>query len=343
MTNKQFTNVPLSNDERYKRQRLADVLPLDTPMSIDFHTTTFCNFKCIFCLHSSSNPCYENIKNKSLDFEIIKQCIDDMKLFPNKIKSLHFCGLGEPLAQPDIAKIIKYAKDANVAEKIDMNTNGSLFTKSKIDELINAKIDFIRISLNGLSSEDFMKYTKAKVDFDNYVENIKYLYKNRKETKVYIKILDFMVNTEEKKKFFYDTFESICDNLAIENYNECFIDTEGKVELKDSKRTQRGENYETVNCCPQPFFKLEILADGRVAPCSEAIPPITIGNIRTQSITDMWKSKQLNEFRLKTLKGTKTANKICESCTLINLCNFSSDNIDSDAKRLYECYSKIII
>lgn len=341
MSSKRLTGISLSNDEMYERKKLADLLPLDTPLSVDFHPSTFCNIKCIFCMHSSTNPCYDNIKNKFFDFELFKKVINNMKDFPQKIKSLHFCGFGEPLMNKNIIEMIKYAKDTDIAEKIDMNTNGILFNKDISNNIINAGLDFIRISVDGLSNEDFKEYTGTDVDFKKYIENLTYLYNNRKNTRIYIKTIDFIVDTEEKKEFFYKTFEPICDTINIENYVECFSDTKGKDKLKNLNLTQRGEVLEEQNCCAQPFFKMEILPDGNVLPCCEAKIPIILGNVKDDSVVNIWNSKILNEFRLKMLKGVKFANKLCADCPFIKACNFSSDNIDSEADRLEEYYRAI--
>lgn len=340
MSEKKVTGILISNDNTYERKRLADLLPLYAPLGIDFHPSTFCNIKCIFCMHSSTNPCYDSIKNKMMDFELLKKAINDIKNFHQKIKAIHFCGIGEPLMNKNIAKMIKYTKDTNVAEKIDINTNGILLNKKNSKALIDSEIDFIRISVNGLSKQDFKEYTGADVDFDKYVENLTYLYNNRKNTKIYIKILDFMVETPEKKELFYKIFEPICDSINIERYNECFLDTKDKDKLKDSNLSQRGEFLGVQKCCAQPFFKMEVLPDGNIHPCTEARTPLVSGNIKDDTIVNIWNSKKLNDFRLKMLQGTKFASKICAECAFIKVCYFSSDNIDSETERLKEYYKK---
>lgn len=338
MSEKKIKGISISNDSTYERKKLADMVPLDTPLGVDFHPSTYCNIKCIFCMHSSDNPCYDFVKNKFLDFEVFKKAINEMRQFPQRIKAIHFCGLGEPLMNKNISEMIKYAKESKVAEKIDINTNGILLNKDISNSLIKAEVDFIRISVNGLSAEDFKEYTGVNVDFEKYVENIRYLYENRGKTKIYIKIMDFMVNTDPKKDFFFETFEPICDSINVENYNECFLDTKGKNKLKDSNLSQRGESLSGQKCCSQPFFKMEILSDGSVLPCAEARVPLVVGNIKNDSLLNLWNSKILNEFRLKMLDGFEQAHKICSECTFLKVCNFSSDNIDSEIPRLKEYY-----
>ena len=68
-----------------------------------------------------------------------------------------FC-FGEPLCNPNLAKMIGYAKSQSVAGKIDIISNGILFDKNKVDEIIGSGVDTIRISLQGLDSESYKKY-----------------------------------------------------------------------------------------------------------------------------------------------------------------------------------------
>ncbi|ABL00935.1 Radical SAM domain protein [Pelobacter propionicus DSM 2379] len=338
VTDKKLKGISLSNDKTYERQRLADKVPLATPYSMDIAPTTFCNLKCIFCAHSSDYPEYRKIFGKTLNTELALKAVDDIRKFPDKLKALHFCGLGEPLIHKDIAKMIKYAKEADISEKIDISTNGVLLTKNVADDLIDSGVDFIRISLNGLSREDFLEYTGTEVDFEKYVKNLKYLYENRKKTKIYLKIFDFMVSSPQKKKMFFRTFEPICDVISIEYYNECFLGTKGRDRLKSTNLNHRGENSSTAKCCSQPFFRLLILVDGEVAPCAEPRFPFSCGNIRDTSVVDIWNGDILTNFRLRMLDGMKQVNEVCASCLSVKINCYSDDNIDSEVDRLKNYY-----
>ncbi len=336
----QHIDITAIMNESYARKPLASMLPLSTPLGIDFHPTTACNIKCIFCLHSSYNQVYNPIKNQYMPLDLVKKCIDDMKDFPNKVKALHFCGLGEPLLHKDIVAMIDYACQQNIAEKIDINTNGVLLHKKNVDALVNTGVDFIRISVNGLCDEDFAKYTGARINFKKYVQNLKYLFKNKKKTNIYIKTFSFMVDTPEKKDFFLRTFEPICDSINVEHYRECFVDTQGKNQLSSDKVNQRGEVLNEIKVCSQPFFKLEIKPNGDCAPCAEAIGPIILGNAQEQSLFDIWHGGRRKKFCKKMLDGLQHASAICKSCTFVQLCSFKADSLDQDAPRLKVLYAE---
>jgi MoaA/NifB/PqqE/SkfB family radical SAM enzyme len=337
---KERTGIAISNDSTYARGRLADKVPLSTPYAVDFAPVTYCNLKCIFCSYSSTNHVYDKILGKKLDFDFVKKAINDIKLFPEKLKAIHFCGLGEPLLHKDIAKMIKYAKDANVAEKVDMNTNGILLTEKMADQVIDSGLDFIRISLNGLSSDDYITYCDTKIDFPAYITNLRYFYEHRKNTKIYLKIFNFMVETAETKELFKKTFEPLCDVLSIENYNECFLDTKGKKLLADTNKNQRGEASTTAKCCSQPFFRLLIGADKEITPCCEPLFPFSMGNAEKDSVASIWNNNTWCNFRLQMLDGRLNANEVCSNCqTLKNNC-YTADDIDSEIDRLKKYYTE---
>lgn len=103
---------------------------------------------------------------------------------PQKLKMLRFADLGEPLLHRNIAEMIACAKEANIAESVDSVTNGALLTPELSDALIEAGLDRLRISANGLSAEDFARNTDAKVDFERYVEQIEYFCRHRSRTHI---------------------------------------------------------------------------------------------------------------------------------------------------------------
>jgi len=57
------------------------------------------------------------------------------------------------LINKDIPVMVKMAKDAEIAERVEIISNGSLLDKTMSDRLIEAGLDTLRISLQGLNSK----------------------------------------------------------------------------------------------------------------------------------------------------------------------------------------------
>lgn len=340
METKEKKDIRLAAVTEYKRKRLADQLPLNTPFGITVFTNTTCNLRCEFCIYTSEHM-KRNVYKHDMTMETFTKFIDELNLFPQKIKALHFCPCGEPLLCKDIANMIKYAKKANIAEKIDILTNGVLLTPEISDSLVDAGIDWIRISLNGLSDEDFMQYCDRKVDFNKFVQNLKYLYEHKGNTKIYLKIMDYMVEDPVKNRFFHETFEPITDMLAVE-----FLQNH-----HDSKKKIQGNHGSMFNnedidkqICTLPFQNVYVMTNGDIMPCCYLKYVMTnemkpFGNINKETLFDIWNSNKVKNFQYKMLcNGSKFMDYPCSVCNGPTTLTHPEDNLDNDSERLKGYY-----
>jgi len=318
-----------------KRARLAEAIPLDSPFLVQVFPVYACNFKCNYCIHSLLKKDRGFIANKiMMDFELYKKCIDDLAEFPQKIKMLRFAATGEPLLHPQIAEMIKYANDKEIANSLDIVTNASLLTKELSDNLIDAGLDWLRISIQGLSSQKYKEFCGIDIDFDDLTESIRYFCKKRNECKVYIKIIDCALEENEDEKF-YDMFGNICDKIAIEHLNPAVPDID-YTKLSDTPLTitQNGNAVQNAQICPQPFYMLQINPDGNIVPCCGMKTAFVCGNVDTESIFDVWNGNKLKKFQLAMLKKQK--NNVCKKCEVYKFGMFEEDVLDGSEDRVIE-------
>ena len=123
--------------------------------------TDRCNLRCVYCMPEEG---VENIPHEeilSYD-EIIRIC----KCVANLgIKKVKITG-GEPLIRKDIVSLIRDIKRINGIEQVTITTNGVLLYDMAQD-LVEAGIDAVNVSLDTLDREKFLKITRR----DKY-ENI---------------------------------------------------------------------------------------------------------------------------------------------------------------------------
>lgn len=67
--------------------------------------------------------------------------------------TVFFGGLGEPLAHPNIVEMVAQAKA--IGSTVELITNGTLLSKSLSEELINAGLDRLWVSLDGATPESY--------------------------------------------------------------------------------------------------------------------------------------------------------------------------------------------
>lgn len=115
--------------------------------------TESCNLRCIYCMPEGSAPktCGKVLTKENI-FAIVEAGVE------LNIKKIRLTG-GEPLLRQDIVELVKGIKDRGI-EKIYITTNGILLA-DKIEDLKNAGLDGVNISLDTLDREQFTSITRG--------------------------------------------------------------------------------------------------------------------------------------------------------------------------------------
>ena len=319
------------------RTQLSKVLPLDTPFSVYVYPTNKCNFNCSYCAHSMSSKELKerySFKKDTMSLETYKRVINQLTKFPEQIKLLSLTGVGEPLLHKDIAEMVKIAKDTKKFKSVEFISNGSLLTPALSDKLIDAGLDTLRISLQGLSSQKYKDICGANINFDEFMNNIRYFYANKKRTGLFVKVLDIALDKNEEDKF-YSLFENCSDRMFIEKVQPTY----SGVELTDKIGTttdRYGKQIKQRKVCPLPFFMLGVFPNGDVQPCDNLYRPVILGNIHQKSIDNMWESKKLKDFWRLQLKGDRLTHPKCSLCCAPDDVSQPEDILDNDAEMLLE-------
>jgi MoaA/NifB/PqqE/SkfB family radical SAM enzyme len=325
-------------DENIDRRSLNHRLPLNTPLVLMVDPTNACNLKCSFCY--MSDPNIKKIKKFNvLKISEFKKIIDDCEEFDEKIKVLRLYKNGEPLLNKNLHYFIKIAKQSKKIEKIDFTTNGIFFNKNNIQKIIDAGIDKINISINGLSNSDYIKNTSTSINYEHLLENIRYLYKVKNKTIINIKTINTILSDDNEEKFFND-FGEICDEIFIENFQDNWPGfKQNKHDTSKIKKTHHNYviNYEKT-VCPFPFYMMVVNSDMTVSLCTQDWKNESImGSLKTESLKKIWLGENLNKIRSTHLKNGYKCVDICSKCSVIF--TGTSDKIIPDTG-LINSYSK---
>jgi len=240
---------------------------------------------------------------------LLEKLANDIADFDDEIGVVDICGSGEPLLMRNIIKWIQLLKNTNNIRQLKMTTNGTLLTPQKTEKVVNAGLDLIIISINGINDEHYKKITHSRVNFSALLENISYLYKNKGSCKLHIKCIGDYFSKEEQKKFL-EIFSSICDTIHIDNLINQWIDIDlptshhkGTDILKTINRFGKGFEFQTKPMCNFPFYYLRVHTSGKVSSCATNWKDeMIVGDSRTQSLKEIWHSEELNNLRIKLLK-----------------------------------------
>ena len=251
------------------RPNLEKLIPLLTPFVIFIDPASTCNFRCRFCPTGDRKLMkkigrYQGI----MDYELYKNIIDKLGDFDKPIKVLRLYKDGEPLLNTYLHYMIRYAKNSCNIEFIDTTTNGALLDEYVSMCIIDAGLDRINISVNGISDETISKFSRRKVNFKKYVKNIKFLYDNKNECEICIKTTHEAIG-DGNEQLFYDIFGEICDKIFIENFAPCWpeFDVESRTGVSIPDKGVYQNKLSNVRVCPYIFYSISINSDGIASLC----------------------------------------------------------------------------
>lgn len=252
----------------HDRIELKNALPLRTPYVIHIDPSDVCNFHCKFC-PSGNAALMKETKGRGhgpMPLEEFKKIIDLLDEFKDPIRVVRLYKEGEPLVNPAFAEMVRYAKASPKVLKVDTTTNASLLTHERSLAIIDAGLDRLNISVEGMNADQYLDFSGYKIDFEKYVEEIAFFYENRKQCEVNIKINGDIL-TPEQEELFYETFGDIADGISVEHTIEYWPKfDEMKTDFDESVTLLGGQSRE-VMVCPYVFYEMCINSDSTYSLC----------------------------------------------------------------------------
>jgi uncharacterized Fe-S cluster-containing radical SAM superfamily protein len=327
------------------RTMLHECVPLDTPFTITIEPSTYCNIRCEYCAHSLPGPELERQGHLYgfMDKNIIEKISAQIKEFPQKIKRVNFSGFGEPLTNKNLPWMIRSIKLSGVVETTSLITNGTLFNKDFSNEIVDSGIDIIKISLQGINSDDYHKHSGATINFDEMLANLKYLYdisRSRNNIKIYVKIPDNYV-TKETEKDYYEKFDGLCDFISTERLGKIFSLDYSKLSFCPNENRYGMVDLKVQKICPTMFYHIGVLFNGDISIdsfcCRSNAVLLERYNIREYSLYQIWNSDERRENLLKNLRSEYTNQlKKCATCVLKTSFAFPEDRLDNYRDMIYQ-------
>lgn len=333
-------NAKVEDHYTKQRQPLHSIVPLNAPLSLNIEPATFCNLKCNFCIYSCPKDKIAKDEHffKFMSDDTFERIVQQISQFKQPIKSISFIGTGEPLMHKKLPEMISRIKKQNLAERILIVTNGTLLTEETSKKLIDAGVDVIKISVNGLNADDYKKNCGTKIQFDTFLKNIKYLYNHRGKCQIYIKTLTSVLDGRDEKDF-YNIYGDFCDKICVERTMPYFseIDYNHLVD-KEEPSSRYSSVHRKVKVCAAPFMRIGIRVDGKVTLCGCRVGVSTEKmDIRRKSLYDIWNGAEHREVLLNVLKEKfEGITEGCAECTTRNDFTFEEDNLDNYIDEVYK-------
>ncbi|MGI5065381.1 radical SAM/SPASM domain-containing protein [Treponema putidum] len=317
------------------RTRLEEVIPLRTPFIINIDPSDKCNFLCKFC-PTGDRELMKKTPGRNhgpMDFELYKKIINDICTFEDKVKVIRLYKDGEPLMNRYFPDMIRYAKESGCCDRVDTTSNAALLNHDLSLKIIDAGLDRINISIEGMTNEQYMEFSGARIDLKKLINEIAFFYEHsRNKCEMIVKINGDTI-TEEQKQEFLATFGDIADGVFIESIMDCWptFDIE-KVEVNETRGIY-AQKIKEVMVCPYVFYSIAVNSNGTISLCFlDWHRKLVIGNALMESIKDIWNGDTMKNYQKMFLRKERKTHPICSDCGQLK--QGAPDDIDAFADEL---------
>jgi len=295
-------------DVGYLTRKMAYLLPrltgkvvwTEVPPAIMIEPTLACNVNCITCGRSK---CTRPVG--SMDFSLFQKIIDDAARVG--VQRVLLFVFGEPLLHPQIIEMIAYIKAKGLA--FHLTTNGQLLDKNMGEAILRAGVtsaDYVTISILGFSAEVHER-VMVGISHDRVQENVLQFLESRKRLGVNGPVIETVFYSIPENEHELAPFLEYWSRVADHAVNGGTA-LEALVDLKQSKKCQ-------TRTCITLWERMVVLWNGDVTMCGMDLNgEWLVGNLRDQSIREVWQSDQLVRIRKLHKEGRFDQISLCRYC-----------------------------
>lgn len=277
------------------------------PRYIFIETINTCNARCIMCAIDFDDGRRTNVISDNLFEKIIRE-LGERKDHVQKVMLYLDC---EPLMDRKLADKIRKVKEAGLIA--NTATNGSILTEKRSIEILEAGLDEIYITIESLDKTTY-EAIRRRLKFDDVVENtlrfVKLRDKINPKCKVRVQAILQEMNLHEGEaiKAFWGDVLHDSDQIALQRVHN-WAGAVDVIEFGDE------HNINDIPCISL-WGTLAIHSDGEVGLCTMDVKrEEIIGDLRTQSIAEVWNSDTMQRIREIHLTRKRHEHHLCDGCT----------------------------
>ncbi|HEY3856979.1 MAG TPA: radical SAM/SPASM domain-containing protein [Verrucomicrobiae bacterium] len=278
------------------------------PAFLKVEVSNICNANCTFCAYQ-----HQTRPKKVMSSAVFNKAIDDFDQLGGGALVLTPV-VGESLVDKDFVEKVRYARSRKNITDIDLNSNGILLTREKFEELAQAGLTRVSLSISGLEREEYKRVYRVD-KFDKIYRQLLDISESK-----YFKAIPFILNLRtdsllpqrqpaykelKRRGFLIDRAYAFSSWLgAIKSE-----DLTGWMFLKPGRPPKRTP-------CAFMWGAMGIFADGTMSACTcqnfDAHDDLCVGNIMEQNLADPWKHGKYDEIAQKFRDGDPPTP--CKSC-----------------------------
>ncbi len=308
------------------------------PPALLLDVTNRCNAKCVWC----PNPDLTDLGAMKMD--LYRKIIDDYAVRGGVV---HFGTFGEPLMDKTLKEKIEYLQKFPTIKRVEVLTNAFFMNEKIIPTLLEHDVA-VDISLDELDRETFEDVKKMSYDVvrQNIIDLLKANDRLHRPVPVNFRIKTLKTMAETLDHEFFKIIEghqctialTPIDNNIISNWagrfdKAGFLDRYGMDSGQSVRFNHKRFNLTNTAPCTQLWKWMVVYWDGSVVLCcADMFSSTPVGNLREDSIRDVWGGTVLTELRKKMIARKRFEIPICQNCDIHLSWHHLKNDYDSDGE-----------
>jgi MoaA/NifB/PqqE/SkfB family radical SAM enzyme len=280
---------------------------LHFPRFFEIETVNACNARCTMCTIND----WEKGQNVIMSEALYAKFVHEVAGYADWVETVCLNRDGEPTLDKQLPKRVKMLKEAGI-RRVTFATNGQLLLPPLVHQLLDAGLDDIMVSIDGVTKETF-EAIRLRLTYETVLQNTLNLIRIRNERNAALTVRVRMVLMERNR-------HELNDWLA---FWKSHVGPQDRIYAKPMHTwgNQLGQESAEVVAqyaekpCISPFSTVIIEVDGKVPLCGvDYNVKHPMGDFSRQTIKDIWNSPAFTEVRLR--HATKRRNEIamCRGC-----------------------------
>ena len=299
------SDLPRYLVHRYRYEIFPQTKTIDNfPPYLQIEPTSICNYRCVFCFETDET--FTNKKNGymgQMQLDLFKKVIDQAE---GNIEFISVASRGEPLACPDIVKMLDYTRGKFL--NLKLNTNASLLDEKKIHAILSDSVKTIVFSADA-GSEPLYSKLRVNGNLKTVLKNIEN-FKKIKETKypnnqIISRVSGVKFNNEQNLNSMEKVWGDLVDQVAFVNYNPW-------------ENSYNKPSNDIIEPCSDLWRRMFVWWDGKINPCDvDYKSHLSVGHFSGNSIQELWNSEKYKLLRETHLNKKRQKISPCSSCVVI--------------------------
>lgn len=276
-----------------------------------------CNLRCPLCPTGTGDL---ERKQQRMEWDVFTKTIDQVAPYAYEV-NLH--NWGESLLHPRIFDMIRYVKSKNIAT--NMSTNFNRASDEKIDQLIKSGLEYLILSIDGISQETYVKY-RVRGNANKVLGNVEKLIARRKELGSSTPYIEWQFILFEHNAHELDAARQMAEEMGVDRFRvippgvPILAQEPEKLKddwfLKDENDRVEAFSGDEPSSCFYLYRSLTTNPDGGTAPCCIVYGDKNdFGDIKKEKVDEIWNNDMYQSARNLFREGGKGVTPtICDGC-----------------------------